>query len=806
MRIAMTTGSDERKPGPVSGLLRIFAAALIGVFWMQPVAAEETGSDGAASSEAVADNDTQVADEDADEADDSDEETFVITATRRETSEFEAPVSVTAFQGDFLNDYGMDRFADFAGLVPSLDFVEFAPGQTRITIRGISADPGISTASTVSVYLDDVPVTASNAGQQIDFRLFDLNRVEVLRGPQSTLFGENSMGGAIRFFTNEADPSEFETSYQAGLGEIENGGLTYRADGMLNLPLVEDRLAVRIVGSYRGSEGWVDNTTTGSDNVNSNRSWSGRASLSFTPNDYVSVTARANINHLEIDSLNETIVDDLDTTNSLSNSPGEDDYQIYSLDANWDMGFAELQSVTGFTHRDATVGLTEAPLSVATQNFYFTLFCVFGDLGTGCSTMDPAAMPITSSVYTRNNEEDIFTQELRLVSPGDQRLRWIVGGFYRDTSNDAETQRVTNPQIVFVNDAFLGLGYAAGDVVPGGFLADMGRTESNHIAGFGEVSYDVTQAVELTVGARTFREEFDYLPTTTSGLLALLGTGFTSFSDVSVPFSSSASDTNYKAVVSYRPSDTQHYYIGYTEGFRSGGANGLPTLSPNFEAEYDPDTTQNYEAGAKFIFNEGQFELSTAAYYVEWANLQVNDFDLDTGLGFTRNGGGAHSQGFEAELRGQLTDELSFTLGGNVTDAELDDPIAGSFNPVIPSGTRLPNVPNWSYGASLEYVRPVGELHSDFVVRFDVRGQGDSYSAFERYPTTFSGYPLSPKRSLQDGYNIANLRFGLENDTWSTTVYIDNIWNEVADLGDNNFGYFHRNQPRTIGMTVFGRF
>lgn len=767
-----------------------FAAAfLIALPWSAPAMAQDNGDAGA---------------ENASEAREDDR--FVITATRRETTEFDAAVGVTALEGSFLTDYGMDEFSDFAGLVPGLDFVEFAPGQTRITIRGVSADPGISTASTVSIYVDDVPVTASDAGQQIDFRMYDLNRVEVLRGPQSTLFGENSMGGAIRFFTNAPDASGFDASYQIGLGGIQSGGLVYSGNAMVNIPLIEDTLAVRAVGSYRNNDGWVDNILTNQDDVNSNMSWAGRIAVQYTPNDDLTINARYNHNHTEIDDLNQTLTDSQDRTNALANSPAEDDYDIYNLDVSWNVGFADIQSVTGYTVRDSAVGLSEAPVSVANANSLLTAFCVFGDPLTGCTTVDPNASLMNSSVFTEESEETVFTQELRLVSPGDQRLRWIIGGFYRDTSTDTENYRVTDPTVVFANDAYLALGYGAGDTVPGGFLAGYGTLESEHVAVFGELSYDITPEVEVTVGARTFEEEFDYLPSTTTGVIAALNSGFTSFMTVSAPFSSSASDTNFRAILSYRPTDTQHYYATYSEGFRSGGANGLATGSPNFQPEYAPDTTQNYEAGAKFILGGGQFELSTAAYYIVWDNLQVNDFDLNTGQGFIRNGGEAHSMGVEAELFGRLTDELSFSLNGNLTEAETDDDIAGSFNPIVPSGTRLPNVPHWSYGATLEYVRPAPNLNADFVARFDVRGQGDTYSAMERYPSTFLGFPLSPKRSLQDGYHIGNVRVGLENENWAATIYVDNVWNEVADLGDNNFGFFHRNQPRTVGVTLFGRF
>lgn len=732
-------------------------------------------------------------------------EKVVVTSTRRKTTTHNVPGNVTAITGDYLDKNGMDTFKDYAGQVPSLDFVEFAPGRTRITIRGVSADPGIGrAASTTSVYLDDVPVTAANPGLQIDFRLYDVNRVEVLRGPQGTLFGENSMGGAIRIFTNNPDPTELFASYEGGIASIEGGGMAYKADAMVNIPLVQDELALRVVGSYRDSDGWVDNITTGEKDVNSHEIWTGRAALAYTPTDDFSVTARVSINRVDVNSLSEALVGSNSITNTLANSPSRDNYEIYNGQVHWNLGFASLESITGYVHRDDTIGQSEAPVSVANQNFLFTIACVFGDLATGCSTLDPAAAPITSSIFTGHTDEGIFTQEIHLVSPDDQRLRWIVGAFYRSSGTDAQTFRTTKPVIKFANSAYLPLGFSAGDAVPGGFLADMGREESEHYAGFVEASFDITPTVEVTTGLRSFHESFDFLPTTTEGLLAFFGSGFTTFSTVSLPFSSDASDTNYKAVLSWKPDATQHYYTSYSEGFRSGGANGLPPPgSTTFTQEFRPDTTKNYEVGAKWILDD-KIYLTTAAFYTDWQDLQVNDFDLSSGTGFVRNGGAAHVEGVELELFGQLTDELSFTAGGNLARARTDTDIIGSFVPIIFAGARLPNVPEWGYGGSVQYVTPLPDWNVDGVIRFNVHGQGHSFSALERFPETFGGFPLSPKRSLQEAYHIGNIRVGVERANWSAFIYVDNIWNEVADLGDNNFGMFHRNQPRTVGFVFNG--
>lgn len=735
---------------------------------------------------------------------------IIVTATRRETTVIDVPSGVTALGGDYLEDNGFDSFSDYAGLVPSLDFVEFAPGQTRVSIRGVSSDPSRRTASTISVYIDDVPVTSSLASAQVDFQLFDIDRIEVLRGPQSTLFGENSMGGAIRIFTNEPDATQFEVSGRASIGSIGDGGIEHREDLMVNIPLVEDKLALRVVGSHRQSDGWIDNIRTGAEDVNSNRVWSGRASLAYTPNGDFSAVFRAQINRLDVDSKNETLFNSGDKTNKSADSPSEDDYEIYNLDIDWDLGFASLQSVTGFVHRERVIGQAEADISVLNINNVAVSNCVLGNLLTLCSTPDPNANFLQTSVFSEKSNEEIVTQEVRLVSPDDQRFRWILGGFFRNSSQNTSSGRATMPDLTFANNAFLGAGFAAGDSFPGGVLSDEGGVDSRQWAIFGEASFDIIETLEATFGLRTFREKYKYPAGTQSGLFIFAANFPNPIFEQATPFfDTTSSDTVFKGVLSWTPTDTQHYYASYSEGFRSGGANGIDTGSPTFEPEYDPDTTKNYEIGAKFSLFEDRLSLSTAAYYVDWKDLQIQEFDGF--LGFTKNGGEAHVLGLEAEVAGQITDRFSFTFGGNLTEAETDSDFPAALGTLtgidpIPSGARLPNVPHWSYGASIDYTHPLPNMNLDGVIRFDVRGQGDSYSSIERFPPSQFGAVLSPKQSLQDGYHIGNVRLGVENENWSGLVFVSNVWNEEADLGDNNFGFFHRNQPRTIGLTLSGQF
>ncbi len=726
---------------------------------------------------------------------------IIVTAARREQNLSDVPASITALSGDYLSSLGFDNFSDYAGLAPSLDFVEFAPGQTRITIRGISADPSFTTASTVSVYIDDVPMTSSNAGTQVDFRLYDVNRVEVLRGPQGTLYGENSMGGAIRIFTNEPDTSDFSASAEVGFGSLKDGGTSTKVDGMVNFPIVADKVALRVVGSYRKSGGWIENVTLGTSDVNESEVTAVRAALKITPTDNLEITLRASANQLEVDSSNETTLSTR-STDATANSPSEDDYEIYSADVDWNFGFATLESVTSFSHRESATGSSEASVGVDFQNSLFVTACIFTN--PTCTAPDTTAF-LTSSIFLADLDQDIWTQELRLVSPSDQPLRWIVGGFYTDSDLKAGGHRETTPVARFANDLYLPLGFSAGDAVPGGFLADTGITEKTAYALFGEVSYDLTDKLEITGGLRWFGEEFDYLPVESSGLITFFGSG-TSFVAVGAPFSAKAEDTNVKAIISYKPNDDMHFYASFTEGFRSGGANFFSSADPNFQPEYDPDTTQNYEIGGKFQFADGRINLSTALFYINWEDLQVQQFDIGTGQGFTTNGGTAHVAGIEAEFTGDVTEHLTLTLSGNLTEAETDEAFVGSFAPMIPEGTRLPNVPIWTYGASIDYVYPLPNREMDVVARFDVHGQGSTYSGLERRPQFFGTFPLSPNRSLQDSYHIGNFRTGVETDNWSLLFYVENVWDEVADLGDNNFGRFHRNQPRTIGLVASAKF
>lgn len=722
-------------------------------------------------------------------------ETIIVTASRREQALFDTPQSVAVLTGEFLEDYGLQDFSDYAGLVPSLDFVEFAPGQTRITIRGVSGEQG---AATISYYIDDVPVTGASQNAQPDVNLFDIERVEILRGPQGTLFGENAMGGAVRVVTRAPEATNFAAGWQTSVGSIEGGGLDQSAQAMVNVPIVSNVLAFRAVGSWRSNEGWIDNTVTGQDDVNSFESFSGRFSLLFTPTPDVSIRAQAILSRLDIDSPNAT--NSGEDVATFGNSPSQDDYDIYSLTGDFDLGFATLTSVSSWAERDFIRQAVDDPIAVGSINGLLTLFCInadpasFNPMTGSCSVPIPSAL-LTQSTFFSTGADEAFTQEVRLMSKDEGRLRWIVGGFYREAKAAFAGYRVTDPEIRFANPLFGGFGFATGDLVPGGFLTSNSETEIRNYAVFGEGTYELTDNLELTLGLRAFGEDIENV-SSNSGVV-VFPSGFT-FTPTPLVGDADADGVNMRAILSYEPSESSIVYASYSEGFRSGGPNTVPNTSPLFSASYDPDRTRNYEIGGRVRFEELRLELSGAAYYIDWQDLQILDFDLLTGSGFVRNAGAAHTQGLEIELVARPVGGLMFSVGGSVNESELDQAIPGAnfLGAVIPAGRALPNVPEYKYGAAVEYVRPLAD-GLDGVIRFSVNGVGDSFSALE---------PRGANNSLQRAYDVGSFRIGVERPDWSMFLFVDNVWDEFAELGDNNFGSFHRNQPRTIGLTLRGEF
>lgn len=724
-------------------------------------------------------------------------EEVIVTATRRSKRLLDVAQSIGVLTDQYLKDSAFDNLAEFAGQVPGLNFTERGPGRTAITVRGISADPGTGSVSTVGIYIDDIAMTNDDQNAQADIRTFDLERIEVLRGPQGTLYGEGAMGGVIRYITKKPNLSSMEGAMEVSAGIIDGGDEVYGVNGAISIPLIDDKMAVRLVGVYRDIGGYIDNPVLGADNFNSSEILSARANLLWDVSDTLSLEAMAMISRIEVDGDNITRGGAEDEFIAPALNPRDDDYDLYSFTVRYSAPWFDLASVSGFSKR--TSSATTVDSDIAIQGFVQPISAFFSDV-----------VP-TESLFVLDEENENFTQELRLVSNGESNFQWTAGVWYRNGDFENVANRTTKAKLTYGGNGDLSpfgvpfslgpnpLGGPVGGAISGEFQSDPSTTNFENISVFGEVSYAFGEHFELLLGGRWSEE--------TRGVKSPLGTGGLNESIVLinslVGLPNEVTDEEFsnefftpKATLSYQPTDDQMYYMTYAEGVRSGGRNSESVIVRGNRCgkNYDEDTTTNYELGMKMSGMEGRLQLDASLFYIDWEDLQVLFFDADTFDSCIDNAGTAHSMGGEVAVTALLTDNLTLSVSGTMIEAELDEAIPGadSGDALIGKGTRLPNVPEYKVAASVHYERPISD---DWIGQFNynINSVGDSTAALE---------PGVRGDLEQPSYIISNLRVGVVKNDLAIHLFVDNLTDEYAVYADDTFGGIHRNQPRTAGVSL----
>ncbi|HKT53246.1 MAG TPA: TonB-dependent receptor, partial [Caulobacteraceae bacterium] len=395
----------------------------------------------------------------------------VVTAQKREQALIDVPLSITAVGGAELARRNASTINDLQYAVPGLSITEFSPGQQRVQLRGVSVYSGLPT---VGVYLDELPLNteANQTGQ--DVRLLDISRIEVLRGPQGTLYGQGAVGGTIRYITNDPDLSRYSAAVNGETGAVSGGGTDWKVDGVVNAPLVTDRLGARLAASYQHFGGWIDNPLLGDKNVNSGHALTLRGKVAVRFSDDFKLTLM--VQHQELRLGAQNLSDENHHVFDAGPTPFRSKATLLNATATYDTGFAELLSSTGYiTRQDSqTADLT------ATFKPFLPLFDV-----------PSAAVQNVLTVTAPINK--IFTQEVRLASKGETRLGWTVGAFFRDSKATADTITTVTP-----------------DLLPPGvnLLAGSGTSPSNSQswAVFGEGTYKLTPRLTALVGLRYFED------------------------------------------------------------------------------------------------------------------------------------------------------------------------------------------------------------------------------------------------------------------------------------------------------------
>ncbi len=755
-------------------------------------------------------------------------EEIIVTATKRSSTIQDVPFSINAQTQEAIQRSGATTIEDLARNVAGLSIQNLGPGQSQVSVRGVSAgqvvrdQPGVK--EQVGVYLDESVISLSLFTPDLD--LFDLNRVETLRGPQGTLFGSGSVGGTIRYITNQPDPDAIEGLIEGNLNLVDGDDIGGHLKGAINLPLSE-KAAVRAVGYHTEYGGFIDARREGGgrdEDVNSGSRTGGRLALSLMPTEDVTITPRIVYQEIEADGFNRQEVFNLYanpfTTTRPAVSFGEreqylllderfkDETMIADLTASVGLGGVELTSVTSYIDRDIVASRDASALTGS----------VSVDLGF------PAAAVLLPSNLVDTTALETITQELRLASDGDGPFQWLIGGFYSDINRDY-TQRLPTPGYDAFTDATLGAGTSA--AVANGFPANSPYNadlpyDIKQKAIFGEVSYDLTDAFTLTAGGRyyDFEEERRFV----SGGLFANGDNRrdSTKSDGFTP----------RLLASYEVSDNFTVNAQASKGFRLGGVNdplNLPLCTPQDAAifggyqSYDDETLWNYEAGVK-ASGRG-FSFNAAAFYTDIKNLQVT---LDAGSCSSRvvfNVPEAHTMGVEFELAAQAAEGLDLALSGSLLESEFDSTVVDGTGAVlggIRDGNRLPSVPKFQISASATYSYPIDLLGGgDAVFTASFQHIGSRFtqpSDQENNPRSFvSGLAFGGATGAQativdlklPDYQLVNLSAGVElEDGLDLIAYVSNLFDENPLLsfdrergGRARLG-FQVGQPRTFGVTV----
>ncbi len=768
-------------------------------------------------------------------------DTIVVTARKREEALVDVPFSLAVKTGEDLKRIGASNLEDIAAATAGFTVQNLGPGQSQVAVRGVSAgqivrdQPGVK--EQVGIYLDESPISMSLFTPDLD--LFDLNRVEVLRGPQGTLFGSGSLSGTVRYITNQPNLEETTGQIQVGADYVDGGDLGGNFKAMVNVPF-SDTLALRVVGYYTEMSGFIDAVQPGGstrDDVNEGDRWGFRASLLFQPTEDLSITPRVIYQEIEVDGFPRVdrfnILANEFTTTQPPVKLGEreqftqleesfsDEFFLADLTIEYDLGDITLTSVTSYSDREVLQvrDATQLTGSITAQPGAITPLVPAG--------FGPAIFNLDSPLDDATDVKT-FTQELRASGTSD-RLDWVFGLFYTDIEREyGQTLTVSG----FETAASLAAGASIPTTTPGvpGTIAGRDNLFISNIpydfdqfAAFAEATIHITEQLDLTLGARYFNfdeeRELNF-----DGIFAVQTLG----SDAKVGSESSSP----RVILAYEVNENFTVNAQIAKGFRLGGVNDplnaplcsasdLTTFGGN--AKFADEQLWNYEFGGRGVLADGRVNVSGAVFVQKIKDLQAT---LDAGSCSSRvilNVSRARSVGAEFEVAAQITEGLDVALSASYVDAELKSNVRDSTGAILggslKKGNRLPTVPEFQLAAVLNYVTDLENGMQGFATAtFQHVGSrytqiGDQAPGFGQLPlqTTPIGAPSATFVGFDpqlDDYQTGNLRVGVRKDNWEVSVFVNNLWDEEAELaldrergGRARFGYL-TNQPRTFGIAT----
>ncbi len=722
-----------------------------------------------------------------DEAEEDRSGDIVVTATRRAERIQDVPLSITAFRQEELTEKGIVGFEGIARETPGVVLNRPTQNFNNFTARGIATNGyNANLQSSVAVYIDELPVSTIGNTTVVDPNLFDVERVEFLRGPQGTLFGSGSLSGAMRILTKSPDLNDFDASGLVDLGLTLSDSFRQRYNAMINVPIVTDRLAIRAVGFYRDEEGYLDNVGTGVKNANTLVDYGGRVIALWKPTDRLSIRLLGSYENSDPKDSSLTSPS-LGKRKRISDRPDRftGEQTIANATIDWDTGAGRVTSSSTFSDFN--------------QRFYVDLANTFA-----------FAIPFALDADARDK---VFVEEARFVSELDGPLNVVAGGFFLHRRRDVDFNYRTSL-------AFLAARNLTG-LPDEFFIRNLTHQKSNELAGFGELTYRFSDRFWLTGGirygrldAQAFTEAGGYGLNTNYYALALGGVRnarITTTPYVAVEgIKAKADKPSYKASISFKPVDHITTYATFSTGFRAPIVNafaGRPSLvTPTDIIIPDgasSDDLESYEVGAKGRWLDGRVTINAAAYYIDWSNIQAQANRVSDSVQFATNIGGARSQGFEVEMAVIPATDVTIGLNAAYNDSKINRLSAAE---AAISGAVL--------GHRLSAPRLQGSTYVN--VGFDLGASTKGSASINAqyvgsYNSSFPNVPGAPNRRLPtfgetDEYVNVNLALGAKRGPITAQIYAENVFNDqsVTYIHPEAFlaSRFGTLRPRTIGIRL----
>ncbi|KAF1710313.1 TonB-dependent receptor [Pseudoxanthomonas kalamensis DSM 18571] len=751
-------------------------------------------------------------------------DTISVTALKRTTNLQETPLAISAVDGETIKQMGAVSFQDYFRTVPSLQIQGDSPSSRRVTVRGIRA----TGEPTVGVYYDETPLsgpagTSQDAsGTVADMDLFDVQQVEVLRGPQGTLYGSGSMGGTIRMIYNKPDSTAYEGAFDLDFSKTKDAGdPSIQAKAMVNVPLKEDIFAARAVVYKSERAGYIDNTVLyngmGKEDVNDLNSKGGRFMLRLTPSEAITLDVSTIYQRTEQLGGNSWKLGDgeYNSDNEMEETTF-DDMNLFNATLKWDLGFAEWTTAASYykwellRNGDYTSTLrglrTNATRCMNYHNREFGANITVDDCAAGSSYMTeytayadsrlPSTLRQPMTLRSRNYES-----RLSGLSFND-KLAWTVGIYHEIRNDNVEsTVALGNP----VTGKSVS-GYTSVPYTNETFAYDLSAwrhvgTDLTQTAFFGEATWSATDKLDLTYGIR--RYDYDKM---VYGQVWLSNYITASYAGDYTEVDASASGFLHKFNASYKFTPEIMGYVTAGSGFRPGGINNVPGLPKELEA-YQPDEVWNYETGVKTEFWDNRAQVNVSLYQIDWDNMQVSGRYGVSGsggsaFGYIGNAGAARIRGLELEGLVRPIPGLTINAMATYLDAKL---VEDQFNPQMQettttghAGDRLQYVPEFSGAAGVSYNWPIADSGYYGMARFDLAFVGKSYTYFD---------PADPNNDVVGDYTTVNLRTGIESSgSWSLYLYVNNLLDKAGIITSSSTtadpDEVMTLRPRTVGVTL----